>query len=99
MPEGEFGAREDGVADLAGSNAAAQGSGALLEAEYLGDAEQQVVFSSGFDHVAAFDGIHGHGLFAEHRLAAAESQQHVMMMERVGRGDEDGVDFGGTAEI
>jgi hypothetical protein len=65
----------------------------------LGYSQKKPRAMSCVDHLAAFVGIHAHGLFAEHRLAAPESREHIETMTSVGRGNEHGIDFRREAEL
>src|SRR5882762_6922300 len=95
----EFGAGVDGAADGTGGDLIAKPTGAVLEAEYLRDTEKKFGGPGGFDHLAAFASVHSHRLFAEHRLAMGERGERIRQMQRVRRGDENGINFGGGAEF
>lgn len=94
----ELGEGELGGADAAGVDLGGDPIEAPVVAEVLGDAEEGVGLFGGGEHGCGFGGVHAEGLFAEDGLAVAEGEEGVFAVERVGGGDEDGVDFGGGAE-
>jgi hypothetical protein len=72
---------------------------ALLEAENLCHAQQSSCASRRVHHLPALVGIDSHRLFAQNRLAASDSEQHVVQMAGIRGSDKNGVDFRGSAEF